>query len=118
MLHDQTEIDGAWVEGTIRSSKGDVAHVRVNSVSKEVWTKTRIGDGNSQEWRKTNSTYAAVLAQGFTPIVPGEPVPAVVEAALPAPAAVREAAGNNGGVKPLDLESVAPFGKRARKHSE
>lgn len=112
MLHNQFEIDKAWQEGTVTSRKGDVAHMKVNSVTKEVWIKTRVGDGNFSEWRRTNTTYEATLAQGFVPVTPG------VAAVVPTPPAEVPAPthGNNGGVKPLDLESVAPFGKRTRKH--
>lgn len=112
MLHNQFEIDGAWVEGTVTSRKGDVAHMKVNSVTKEVWLKTRVGDGNFSEWRRTNTTYDACLSQGFTPLIP------VVEPVISVAVVIPTMPSHNNGSSGLDLESVAPFGKRNRKHSE
>lgn len=126
MLHSKFEIDNAWTEGTLRSSKGDIAHVKVNSITKEVWIKTRIGDGNSMDWRKTNTTYESVMSQGFTPIsaitdsrppeddAAGSTTPPVPILPPPAPTTAAWVAPDK--AKPIDLESALPFGKRGKKH--
>jgi len=114
VLHNPFEIEAAWQEGTITSPKGDKAHVRINSITKEVFIKTRIGDGNHQEWRKTNSTYEAILSQGFQSAKPADILNAEN---APTQAPVTDTAGQtNGHSSGIDYESVAPFGKRGRKH--
>lgn len=110
--HNQFEIDSAWQEGTITSAKGDRAHVKTNSVTKEVWVRTVVGDGNAMEWRKTNTTYEAIMAQGFQPVKPGEQPQPLQIVAPSQPVALPQPAPNGHKVKaqPLDLQSVQPLG--------
>ena len=41
----------------VTSSKGDIAHYKVNHHSKKVWIKTGDNDGNEKLWRETGGSY-------------------------------------------------------------
>lgn len=41
----------------VTSTKGDIAHYKVNHHSKKVWIKTGDNDGNEKLWRETGGSY-------------------------------------------------------------
>lgn len=45
----------------IISTKGDIAYYKVNHYTKQVWIRTGVDDGNSQEWKATNGGYYQIM---------------------------------------------------------
>jgi len=108
--HNQFEIDGAWSEIIVTSRYGDKAHYKINSLTKEVHLKTRLGDGNYSEWRNTNCSYDALIAQPHEKVLPGGEVETVEQP--------QESHDNGQLPSTVDLESVAPFGRKKQKAAD
>ena len=112
--HNQFEIDNAWELVEVTSPRGEKQAYKINRVSKQVLFRTRVGDGNQQDWRGCNVTYESIKRQNHRTIESAE----IVSAVKATPGIVDLPAPDNGRkskAKPLDLASVAPLG---HKHSD
>ena len=109
--HNQFEIDNAWELVEFTSPRAEKQVYKINSVSKHVLFRTRVGDGNQQEWRGCNVTYESIKGQNHRTIESAEIASAVKATAgivsVDVPAHDNNARKTK--VKALDLESVAPF---------
>jgi len=66
----QFEIDNAWEEVQVTSRMGDFAHYKINAITKQVLIRTKVGDGNQQDWRGCNVSYEAVKRLRHTVVNP------------------------------------------------
>jgi len=110
--HNQFDIDNSWEIVEVTSPRGDKQVYKINSVSKHVMFRTRIGDGNSEDWRGCNVSYDAIKRQNHRVLTAADLEPHIVGAIVapvttqaPVPPEVPKA-------KPIDLASVAPFAKK------
>ncbi len=106
--HNQFEIDNAWELVEVTSPRGEKQVYQINAVSKHVLFRTRVGDGNQQDWRGCNVTYESIKRQKHRRIESAEIASAVKATADIVPVDMQDH-GRKTKVKPLDLQSVAPF---------